>query len=491
MGLLLSLPLAGGLGTVATSCFAGIAFCFTSTAASMFFKSCNCNSSIATRVGFAIIFSLNSILAWIMKTEMVIELIRKWSYDYIKMDCVNDKCYGVLAVHRICFALTLLHTILSLSLIGVKDTRDKRAAIQNGWWGPKVLLWIVLVIVTFFIPNPFFIFWGNYVSLIGATVFILLGLVLLVDFAHTWSETCLDNWENSDGSSNLWQWILIGSTAAMYIFTITLTGLLFAYFAGPGCTLNRFFIAFNLTLTIIITVMNTILALVLAQSGMVAAYSTYLIISAVSNHTHESSQACNPLRNSESTARTTASILGAIFTFLAIAYSTTRAATQSRALIRKGKRGGAVQLPDDGLDGHAELGVVNKQPSKTDSPRYQALLAAVEAGAIPASALQEEESDDEDDEVDGETRDDERSGTRYNYSWFHVIFAIASMYVAMLLNDWNVVTDISKSPNSNNIYIGRSEVAMWMRVVSSWICMLLYIWSLLAPVLMPDRFGDL
>ncbi|KAJ7931404.1 serine incorporator/TMS membrane protein [Mycena leptocephala] len=473
MGLLLSLPLAGGLGTVATSCFAGLAFCFTSTAV------CNCNSSIATRVGFAIIFSLNSILA---------------CYDYIKMECANDKCYGVLAVHRICFALALLHTILSLSLIGVKDTRDKRAAIQNGWWGPKVLLWFILVIVSFFIPNPFFIFWGNYVSLIGATVFILLGLVLLVDFAHTWSETCIDNWENSDATSNLWQWILIGSTAAMYIFTITMTGLLFAYFAGSGCTLNRFFIAFNLTLSIIITIMCVHPTVQeynprsgLAQSGMVAAYCTYLIISAVSNHTHESNQACNPLRNSESTARRTAAVLGAIFTFLAIAYSTTRAATQSRALTRKGKRDGAVQLSEDGFDGHAELGVVNKQPSKTDSPRYQALLAAVEAGAIPASALQEEEDDEDDDEVDSETRDDERTGTRYNYSWFHVIFAIASMYVAMLLNDWNVVSDISNTSDPNNIYIGRSEVAMWMRVVSSWICMLLYIWSLLAPVLLPDR----
>jgi hypothetical protein len=293
--------------------------------------------------------------------------------------------------------------------------------------------------VSFFIPNPFFIFWGNYVSLIGATVFILLGLVLLVDFAHTWSETCLDNWENSDGSSNLWQWILIGSTATMYIFTITMTGLLFAYFAGSGCTLNRFFIGFNLALSIVITLMCVHPTVQeynprsgLAQSGMVAAYSTYLIVSAVSNHTHETNQTCNPLRNSETTARRTAAVLGAIFTFLAIAYSTTRAATQSRALVRKGKRGGAVQLPDDGFEGHAELGVVNKQPSKTDSPRYQALLAAVEAGfvlhifllnrahfslrlsAIPASALQEEDSDDEDDEIDTETRDDERTGTRYN-----------------------------------------------------------------------------
>ncbi|KAF7316987.1 hypothetical protein HMN09_00433100 [Mycena chlorophos] len=490
MGLLLSLPLASGLGTVATSCLAGVAFCFTSTAASMFFKSCNCNSSIATRVGFAIIFLLNSILAWIMKTEMVIDLIRKWSYDYIKMDCANDKCYGVLAVHRICFALTLFHTLLSLALIGVKDTRDKRAAIQNGWWGPKVLLWIILVVVSFFIPNEFFIFWGNYVALIGATLFILLGLVLLVDFAHTWTETCIENWEND--SSSLWQFILIGSTAAMYIFTITMTGLMFGYFAGSGCGLNRFFIGFNLAWAIVITLIAINPTVQehnsrsgLAQSGMVGAYCTYLIVSAVSNHTHESNK-CNPLRSSESTARTTAAVLGAIFTFLAIAYSTTRAATQSRALVSNGKRAGAIRLPDD--EGHAELGVVNTQPSKTDSPRYQALLAAVEAGAIPESALHEQD-DDEDDEVDSETRDDERSGTRYNYSFFHVIFAIAAMYVAMLLNDWNVVS-AKPQDHDNNIYIGRSEVAMWMRVVSSWICIVLYIWSLIAPVLLPDRFGD-
>lgn len=54
MGALLSIPLAGSLGTVATSAIAGCAFCFTSKAASLAFKSCNCNSSIATRVGFAV-----------------------------------------------------------------------------------------------------------------------------------------------------------------------------------------------------------------------------------------------------------------------------------------------------------------------------------------------------------------------------------------------------------------------------------------------------
>jgi hypothetical protein len=44
------------------------------------------------------IFALNSMLAWLMKTRFMIELIEKWSYDYIKMDCEEGNCYGVLAV---------------------------------------------------------------------------------------------------------------------------------------------------------------------------------------------------------------------------------------------------------------------------------------------------------------------------------------------------------------------------------------------------------
>ncbi|KAF8556216.1 TMS membrane protein/tumor differentially expressed protein [Imleria badia] len=424
-----------------------------------------------------------------MKTPFAIRKIEEWSYDYIKMECEEGKCYGVLAVHRLCFALFLFHSLLSLSLIGVTESRDKRAAIQNGWWGPKVLIWLVLVIVTFFIPNGFFIFWGDYVALIGATIFILLGLVLLVDFAHSWSETCLENWEKSE--STLWQWILIGSTAVVYITTITLTGVLYGYFASSGCTLNRFFISFNLALCIISTIMSIHPAVQasnprsgLAQAGMVAAYCTYLVTSAVTNHAHDT---CNPFTRS-STTGTTAVVLGAVFTFLAIAYSTSRAATQSRALAGTGKKGGTVHLPiDDGA--HSEMGVVSTQPGRTESPRYQALLAAVQAGAIPESALYEAEEEEEEDY--GETKDDERSGTRYNYAWFHVIFALGAMYVAMLLTDWNVVsTEQGGAESEEIVYIGRSETAMWMRVVSSWVCMLLYMWSLLAPVFMPDRFGE-
>jgi len=425
-----------------------------------------------------------------MRSQFAAKLLQKWSYDYIKMECEGDKCYGVLAVHRICFALAIFHAILGASLIGVRDTKTQRAAIQNGWWGPKVLVWLLLVLLSFFIPNGFFIFWGNYVSLVGATIFILIGLVLLVDFAHSWSETCLEKWENSD--SALWQFVLVGSSLGMYAASIAMTGVLYAFFASSGCTLNRFFISFNLALCVLITILSIHPVVQdanprsgLSQSSMVAAYCTYLIMSAVGNHTHKT---CNPIHNGgegSGTQQTTV-ILGALFTFLAVAYSTTRAATQSRALVGKGQKSGAIQLSSEG---DHEVGLVTTQPSRKDNPRYQAILAAVQAGAIPASALNEEFQDDDDDDVVGEDRDDEKSGTRYNYSWFHVIFVMAAMYVGMLLTDWNVVKTVATEASDQDVYIGRSETAMWIRVVSSWICMLLYIWSLIAPVVMANRFN--
>lgn len=98
-------------------------------------------------------------------------------------------------------------------------------------------------------------------------------------------------------------------------------------------------------------------------------------MSAVGNHNHET---CNPFRSgAASGTRTSALVLGAALTFIAIAYSTTRAATQSRALVGK-KRHGEIQLSDDRND--HEVSIVNSQPSRTETPRYQALLAAVEAG---------------------------------------------------------------------------------------------------------------
>lgn len=523
MGALLSIPLLSGslFSGFATSCLGGLAFFCTSTAASAFFKSCNCQSSVATRFGFALIFCLDAALAWLSLNRFIMDILESWTWNWLKMDCETEKgrCYGILAVHRITFALALFHFFLGVSLIGVKDTTTHRAAIQNGWWGPKLLTWTLLVVLTFFIPNGFFAFWANWISLICATIFILVGLVLLVDFAHSWSEMCLDRWEETD--SNFWKFTLIGSTAGMYLLVIVATSLLYAYFAASGCglnitviTLNLFFAVGLMALCISPTVQEANPRSGLAQSGMVAAYCTYLIASAIMNRDDER---CNPItRGRGNNVKTTTVVLGAVFTFLAIAYSTSRAATQSEKFaLTKGAGGktGPIALDEDssvGLSGYGPPGsagarsVTTQQPTKKDSLRIQALMAAVEAGAIPASAL-DEEDDGGDEAADGygvrgaESIDDERNGTRYNYALFHAVFAAAICYTAMLLTDWRWVRLEDADPHHGDsdgdlsgapvVSIGRSATAMWMRFVSSWICIAIYAWSLVAPVLMPDRFA--
>ncbi|RCH89818.1 hypothetical protein CU097_006314 [Rhizopus azygosporus] len=487
----IALPALSSVGT-------WLASCFSAAACSLAFKSCNCNNSIATRIGYAIIFLFNSILAWLMLSNWAVKKLEHLTLDYMKFDCKEGSCYGVIGVHRVSFALVLFHAILGCLLIGVHDSRQKRAAIQNGWWGPKILAWIILVVVSFFIPSGFFMVWGNYFALFGAAVFILFGLVLLVDFAHSWTEKCMEKYEYE--GSNLWKNILIGGTLLMFAGAITLTGIMYGYFATNGCSLNQFFVTLNMILCLLVTVVCISPKIQeanprsgLSQASIVVIYCTYLVLSAVANEPND--KECNPLRKSIG-PQTTSVVLGAIFTFLAVAYSTSRAATQGGAFIRKSS--GKPKLGDNEpldtasavplLPNQVEAGVKRMSAQGYDREH---LIAAVEAGALPRSVLYEDEEDEEFDNSDD--KDDEKYGSLYNYSFFHFVFAIAAMYISMVLTNWNTIRfeDTLGSDGSDLVRIGQSYTAVWVKVVSGWICHLIYIWSLVAPVLMPDRFATI
>lgn len=105
--------------------------------------------------------------------------------------------------------------------------------------------------------------------------------------------------------------------------------------------------------------------------------------------------------------------------------------------------------------------------------------------ALPVSAL---DDGDDDDGEEYDSKDDEKFGCQYNYTFFHLVFALAAMYIAMVLTNWNTFEEVDG--RSNFILIGQSWPAVWVKVVSSWICYGLYAFSLLAPVIFPDRFLD-
>ncbi|KAI5287702.1 hypothetical protein KEM52_001455 [Ascosphaera acerosa] len=161
-----------------------------------------------------------------------------------------------------------------------------------------------------------------------------------------------------------------------------------------------------------------------------------------------------------------------------IAYTTTRAATQSIALgtSSSGAAGGYTPLAT--ADDAAALITQQPMPSRREM-RAEALRAAVASGSLPASAL-----DDFDDDDDGAAADDERTATKYNYSLFHVIFLGATMWVASLLTQ-----NLDPEASGDGLApVGRTYWASWVKIISAWVCYAIYAWTLVAPVLLPDRF---
>ncbi|KAL8699260.1 MAG: hypothetical protein Q9201_006104 [Fulgogasparrea decipioides] len=487
MGALLSLPLLavpsmGTLMSFGASC-CGAAACSAICNQCGIFK-----SSMATRIAYAFLLLVNSIVSWLMLTPWALKKLEHLTLDYVNISCQGKQCYGYVAVQRVNFALGLFHFILAILLLGVKSSRDGRASLQNGYWGPKIIVWIAFVVLTFFIPETFFQVWGQYIALAGAMLFVLLGLILLVDLAHTWAEYCLDKIETTD--SRGWRVLLIGSTLGMFTASFAMTIIMYIFFAQSGCAMNQAAITINLLVLLLITAVSVHPTVQeynpkagLAQAAMVAVYCTYLTMSAVSMEPDD--QHCNPLIRASGT-RTASIVLGAIVTMLTIAYTTTRAATQGIALGTNASHAYSKLGSDE--EGGNEHSLIDQQPTSRRQMRAEALRAAVEAGSLPANALDDSDSDSDDEDSDSGNgrrrgKDDERGGTQYNYSLFHFIFLLATTWVATLLTQ-NIDYEAE-----GVAAVGRTYWASWVKIVSSWVCYAIYGWSLLAPVVMPGRFG--
>lgn len=478
MGAAISLPLLPILSI--TSCL-GAAACsaFCSTLGGTF------KSSILTRITYAAMLLLNSLMSWVVMSPFIVKRLEKATFGYINNKCGPDgqQCVSFTLVYRINFALAMVHLILAGLLLNVKSTGNPRAVLQNGCWRMKIAAWIGLIVVNFvLIPDNFFIFYGNHFSLVFSTIFIGIGLILLVEFAHDWAEKCLEKIEmeeltgEGDSDAGFWKKLLIGGTLSMYFVTVVLTALMFWFFAGKGCGMNKLAISLNIVFALIITVLSINQTVQeynphagLAQALMVVIYCTYLIMSAVASEPDD--KYCNPLIRSKGT-RTALVVLGAFFTFVAIAYTTTRAAANTSL---------AGEIVDQ-----VDTQVTTSQPNARREMRYQAIKQAVDEGSLPESALHEVDLYDEEDEYRADPTDEERYKVKYNYALFHVIFFLATQYVATLLT-----MNVKQDEMGDFMPVGRTYFSSWVKIASSWVCYLLYGWTLIAPVLFPDRFGVL
>lgn len=83
------------------------------------------------------------------------------------------------------------------------------------------------------------------------------------------------------------------------------------------------------------------------------------------------------------------------------------------------------------------------------------------------------------------SKDDETEESEdYSRSFFHFIFLLSALQLAILMNRWRAP---EYDYTSSLLKIVDLNISFYVKVSTSWVITLLYIWTLFAPYLFPDR----
>ncbi|XP_030217552.1 serine incorporator 3 isoform X4 [Gadus morhua] len=282
--------------------------CLCSSASCLVCSCCpNSRTSTVTRVIYASILLLGTVVACIMLAPGVDQQLRRVpglceggagpSAPGLGGPLRCDLLVGYKAVYRVCFGMSLFFLLFALLTFNIKSSRDGRAALHNGFWFFKIAAIVALVVGAFYIPDGAFTRTWFAVGTSGAFFFILIQLVLLVDFAHSWNEAWVDRMET--GNPRGWYAALLGVTLFNYVMSLVAVALFYSYYTKPDdCTINKFFISFNLCLCLVASVLSVLPRVQesqprsgLLQSSIITLYTMFLTWSAMTN---EPDPVCNP-----------------------------------------------------------------------------------------------------------------------------------------------------------------------------------------------------
>ncbi|CAA6663523.1 unnamed protein product [Spirodela intermedia] len=385
----------------------------------------------SARIAYCGLFGLFLVLSWILR-EVAAPLLEKIPWINTFAHTPSKEWFQVEAVLRVSLGNFLFFTIFALIMIGVKDQNDRRDSWHHGGWTVKIVIWVLLIALMFFLPNVVTTVYET-LSKFGSGLFLLVQVVILLDFTHTWN----DAWVEKDEQK--WYIALLVISVVCYIAAFSFSGVLFILFnpSGNDCGLNLFFII----MTIVLAFVFAVIALhpqvngSLLPASVISVYCAYLCYSGLSSEPRD--YECNGLHKHSKGVSTGTLILGMLTTVLSVLYSAVRAGSSTTFL---------------------------SPPSSPKSGTGKPLLASSDV-----------------EEGKEERKGKEARPVSYSYTFFHLIFALASMYSAMLLTGW------SSSSLENSELIDVGWVSVWIRICTEWATAILYIWTLLAPLIFPDR----
>ena len=364
-----------------------------------------------------------------------------------------DKFVGFSAVYRILFSMTLFHFVLSILTIRVTRVKTVRAKFNNGLWLFKAGLILGLTLTAFYIPKKsgFFRIW-MYISLTGGFMFVMFQIILIIDFGHSWSLSWAEKLET--GNTKLWYLAMAFVTLLMFSLSFGALISFYAFFTSSKhvmrCQANMFYVTFigiQCFLATIVSIMPSVQQELtgagLLQSSVVILYTMYLTWNTLST---EPDSICNPLGKiileyDSMTGVSAEAIFGCLLTLLLLIFACAVRASTSHL----GKYG----------------------------------LALAESEEFAMATYYEDRSR-ENVEKKLETGGKEISldaYVGYNYSFFHIVMALASLHILMVLTNWH-----SPEENSTMKKLVKNWASVWVQMASSFASILVYVWFLVTPL---------
>lgn len=297
------------------------------------------------------------------------------------------------------------------------------------------------------IPNSFYAVYMH-ISRIVSAFFLLLQLVILIDFAYTWNES----WTSEQRP---WQKAVLAVSVLMLLGALAFFILDLHFFASFGeCHLEKFFVALTFCLTFIVTALSVSPVIAEGTGGLLPAavltlYSYWLLFSALTSDP----STCNTVSNRSSELAPL--IIGLVLTACSVTYASWSVAS------------------NDALFSGGEREQLNSDPAAADGSGPEEV--DMEKSTGKAKADDEEEEDLPTDSADAQEK--AKLSSR-----FHLLMAAASMYICMLLSAWG-----SQSTAEGNSQTDLADANMWIKMATQWICLALYTWTLLAPKLCANR----